>query len=66
MPPDTPPKPTTRPRVIRDIGQAVAIQSGLGEMDKAIRALKRAGLSWGEIHTAFWNAMRDSWDEATQ
>ena len=57
-----PPKRTGCPRVIRDVGQAVAIESGLGDLDVAIRKLKKAGLSWDEIHNAFYKAMRDSWD----
>jgi hypothetical protein len=57
-----PPRRTDRPRVIRDVGQAVAIESGLGDLDTAVRKLKQAGLSWDEIHNAFYKAMRDSWD----
>jgi hypothetical protein len=57
-----PPRRTDRPRVIRDVGQAVAIESGLGDLDTAVRKLKKAGLSWDEIHNAFYKAIRDSWD----
>jgi hypothetical protein len=48
--------------VIRSVEQAVAIESGLGDLDTAVRKLKKAGLSWDEIHNAFYKAMRDSWD----
>jgi hypothetical protein len=57
-----PPRRTHRPRVIRDIGQAVAIQSGLGDLDAAICKLKQAGLSLREIHSAFYDALQDSCD----
>jgi hypothetical protein len=46
--------------VIRDVGQAVVIQSALGDIDKAVRILHRAGLSWDDIELAFFEAMKDS------
>ena len=55
-----PPRRTDRPRVIRDVGQAVVIQSALGDIDKAVRILHRAGLSWDDIELAFFEAMKDS------
>ena len=66
MPPDTPPKPTPRPRVIRSVQQAVAIHEALCSLGHAIRRLKEAGLSDDEIKQAFWAEMQSSWDEATQ
>ena len=58
--PPPPPRRTDRPRVIRDVGQAVVIQSALGDIDKAVRILHRAGLSWDDIELAFFEAMKDS------
>ncbi len=58
--PPPPPRHTDRPRVIRDVGQAVAIQSALGDIDKAVRILHRAGLSWDDIELAFFEAMKDT------
>ena len=66
MPPDTPPKPTTRPRVIRSVQQAVAIHDALRSLGHAVRRLKEAGLSHYEIEEAFRAEMADTWDEATQ
>jgi hypothetical protein len=66
MPPDTPPKRTTRPRVIRSVQQAVAIHEALRSLGHAIRRLKEAGLSHDEIEEAFRAEMKPSWDEATQ
>jgi len=57
-----PPKRTDRPRVIRDVGQAVVIQSALGDIDKAVRILHRAGLSWDDIELAFFEAMKDTFN----
>ena len=57
-----PPRRTDRPRALPTWSEAVAIQSGLDDLDTAVRKLKKAGLSWDEIHNAFYKAMRDSWD----
>jgi hypothetical protein len=46
--------------------KAGEIHADLCILRNAVRQLKQAGLSWNEIHTAFWGAMRDSWNEATQ
>jgi hypothetical protein len=48
--------------VIGSVEQAVAIESGLGDLNTAVRKLKQAGLSWDEIHNAFYKAIEDSWD----
>jgi hypothetical protein len=45
--------------VIGDVGQAVAIESGLGDLNTAVRKLKQAGLSWDEIELAFFEAMKE-------
>lgn len=60
--PPPPPRRTTRPRALPTWSEAVASQSGMGDLDTAVRKLKQAGLSWDEIHNAFYKAMRDSWD----
>jgi hypothetical protein len=57
--PPPPPRRTDRPRVIGDVGQAVAIESGLGDLNTAVRKLKQAGLSWDEIELAFFEAMKE-------
>jgi hypothetical protein len=60
--PPPPPRRTDRSQVIDSIGQAVAIQSALGDLDAAICKLKQAGLSLREIHSAFYEALQDSCD----
>ena len=66
MPPDTPPNPTPRPRVIRSVQQAVAIHEALCGLGHAVRRLKEAGLSHYEIEEAFRAEMAGMWDEATE
>jgi hypothetical protein len=64
--PPPPPRRTDRPRVICDVGQAVAIHEALYSLGHAVRQLKEAGLSDDEIRQAFWAKMLSSWDEANE
>jgi hypothetical protein len=53
-----PPRRTDRPRALPTWSEAVAIQSGLDDLDTAVRKLKKAGQSWDEIELAFFKAMK--------
>jgi hypothetical protein len=61
-----PPRRTDRPRVIRSVGQAVAIHEALCSLGHAVRQLKEAGLSDADIEQIFRTEMKPSWDEAKQ